>query len=170
MFGKKKKLEKEIEERAEIRRQVENDVYIITKPSHIEAKIENGFLRIKRTDPTSRILVGSTGVKSIKIDGIAGINQQLPKKKANGFLQFTLSGNEHEKGLWGAIHDENSIMYNEVDVEIADKLKNRIESLINATQQSSTNTSDLRALKDLLDDGIITQEEFDAKKKQILGL
>ena len=28
----------------------------------------------------------------------------------------------------------------------------------------------LRELKNLLDEGILTQEEFDAKKKQILGL
>ena len=31
-------------------------------------------------------------------------------------------------------------------------------------------SQDLRELKSLLDDGIITQAEFDAKKKQILGL
>ena len=42
------------------------------------------------------------------------------------------------------------------------------------TPQSSVpsigNTDDLRKLKELLDCGIITQDEFDAKKKQILGL
>lgn len=31
-------------------------------------------------------------------------------------------------------------------------------------------TSQLKELKGLLDSGIITQEEFDAKKKQILGI
>ncbi|HAH93581.1 MAG TPA: SHOCT domain-containing protein, partial [Dielma fastidiosa] len=31
-------------------------------------------------------------------------------------------------------------------------------------------TEQLRKYKSLLDDGIITQEEFDSKKKQILGL
>lgn len=39
---------------------------------------------------------------------------------------------------------------------------------------SSADTSDvvqsLKAFKELLDSGIITQEEFDAKKKQLLGL
>ncbi|AVK98993.1 SHOCT domain-containing protein [Lysinibacillus sphaericus] len=29
---------------------------------------------------------------------------------------------------------------------------------------------EIRELKDLLDDGILTQEEFDAKKKQLLGI
>ena len=36
--------------------------------------------------------------------------------------------------------------------------------------QSSAVVSELKEYKKLLDDGIITQEEFDAKKKQILGL
>lgn len=39
------------------------------------------------------------------------------------------------------------------------------------SNNSSLNPADqLRSFKGLLDDGIITQEEFDAKKKQILGL
>lgn len=39
-----------------------------------------------------------------------------------------------------------------------------------AKDADSHNIDDLRKLKALLDDGIITQEDFDAKKKQILGL
>ncbi len=40
------------------------------------------------------------------------------------------------------------------------------------TEPTSTNsdTEELKKYKDLLDSGVITQEEFDAKKKQILGL
>ena len=37
-------------------------------------------------------------------------------------------------------------------------------------QTSSTNIEELRQLKQLLDDGIITQEDFDKKKSQMLGL
>ncbi|MBO5652993.1 MAG: SHOCT domain-containing protein, partial [Clostridia bacterium] len=36
--------------------------------------------------------------------------------------------------------------------------------------QASSNAEELKKYKDLLDAGIITQEEFDAKKKQLLGL
>lgn len=39
-----------------------------------------------------------------------------------------------------------------------------------STSQTSSNLDDLKKLKELLDAGIITQEEFEAKKKQILGL
>lgn len=36
--------------------------------------------------------------------------------------------------------------------------------------QATSNADELKKYKDLLDSGVITQEEFDAKKKQILGL
>ena len=35
---------------------------------------------------------------------------------------------------------------------------------------ATSNADELKKFKELLDDGIITQEEFDAKKKQLLGL
>lgn len=38
------------------------------------------------------------------------------------------------------------------------------------TDNISANLNDLRELKSLLDEGVITQEEFDAKKKQLLGI
>ena len=35
---------------------------------------------------------------------------------------------------------------------------------------SGSNADELKKYKDLIDSGVITQEEFDAKKKQLLGL
>lgn len=37
-------------------------------------------------------------------------------------------------------------------------------------QQQTSSAQEMKEFKALLDEGIITQEEFDAKKKQILGL
>ena len=39
-----------------------------------------------------------------------------------------------------------------------------------ATVAALSPAEELKKFKDLLDSGIITQEEFDAKKKQLLGL
>lgn len=46
----------------------------------------------------------------------------------------------------------------------------QIEQSLSAPQTSSSAADEIRKFKDLLDDGIITQEEFDAKKKELLGL
>ncbi len=59
-----------------------------------------------------------------------------------------------------------------------DKINSSVLSVESKTQYSVNNTptetavmsDDLKKLKELLDNGILTQEEFDAKKKQILDL
>ena len=38
------------------------------------------------------------------------------------------------------------------------------------SQEQPKTTDELKKYKELLDGGVITQEEFDAKKKQLLGL
>ena len=40
----------------------------------------------------------------------------------------------------------------------------------NDDNNATSNADELKKFKDLLDSGVITQEEFDAKKKQLLGL
>ena len=44
------------------------------------------------------------------------------------------------------------------------------ELLSPETEETENDISALKQYKDLLDSGVITQEEFDAKKKQLLGL
>lgn len=61
----------------------------------------------------------------------------------------------------------------EVSRVIGDLLINRQNSKETATTVVTVNTSDaeeLKKYKELLDMGVITQDEFDAKKKQLLGL
>ena len=51
--------------------------------------------------------------------------------------------------------------------EIEKKAKQNISAPV---QQTASPAEELKKFKELLDMGAITQEEFDAKKKQILGL
>ena len=57
---------------------------------------------------------------------------------------------------------------------VFDKLCSLLDSIITLNQNVNSNPSsdinDLKHLKQLADEGVITQEEFEAKKKQILGL
>jgi len=65
-------------------------------------------------------------------------------------------------------------------IDSAKNMVSAIESIINAVADGKTsamsklpvesNTEEIRKYKALLDDGIITQDEFEAKKKQLLGL
>lgn len=58
--------------------------------------------------------------------------------------------------------------------QVFDKLCSLLDSIIVSNQNndasSSNGINNLKQLKQLVDEGVITQEEFEIKKKQILGL
>ena len=71
---------------------------------------------------------------------------------ASGITKFALIGN-----------------YLEIGNILAQKINERQNKTVNEAPKSDS-MDDIVKLKSLLDAGIITQEEFDAKKKQLLGL
>ena len=65
--------------------------------------------------------------------------------------------------------------YLEIGNVLSQKINERQENTATSSNAStpvyqSSAMDELKKLKDLLDAGIISQEEFDAKKKQLLGL
>lgn len=59
--------------------------------------------------------------------------------------------------------------YREIHNELGELLAKRQNNKVIAVN-SISDADELKKYKDLLDNGVITQEEFDAKKKQLLGL
>ena len=137
--------------------------------------IENGYLRWKSKGAFNYLVKGSKGEKSIPIKSITAIQIKEPRL-TTGYIQFAYSGSSESKGgVFDAVTDENTINFSsKKELQQAKKLKALIESLQNESSQPATsNTSDADELikfKELLDAGVITEEEFEAKKKQILGV
>lgn len=129
---------------------------------------------IKRKGVLSKITQGFTkGDKTIYLNQITGIDLKLGGNMINGYMQFTIpGGNEKDKGAFQATQDENSVMFKKAYNDIAHELKEKIEKL----QQQSKNgnklsgADEIRKYKALLDDGIITEEEFNKIKKELLGI
>lgn len=129
---------------------------------------------IKRKGVLSKITQGFTkGDKKIYLNQITGIDLKLGGNMINGYMQFTIpGGNEKDKGAFQATQDENSVMFKKAYNDIAHELKEKIEKL----QQQSKNgnklsgADEIRKYKALLDDGIITEEEFNKIKKELLGI
>ena len=126
---------------------------------------------------------GSSGAKKIDIDDIISIQHREPAGLSAGFIQFAFHGSvEYRGGITSALNDENSILYDTPRTEearaIVQYLENKRKELKKARQggvitqiQSNVSPADeLKKYKALLDNGVITQEEFNAKKRQILGL
>lgn len=95
----------------------------------------------------------------------------------NGYIQFgILGGNESRGGIHDAVNDENSVIFTPKSQAVADQIKSFVEQKIanrqtggTVIQQTTSAADELKKFKELLDSGVITQEEFDAKKKQLLG-
>ena len=115
------------------------------------------------------------GDKTIPYSSIVAI--QLKKAGITaGYLQLTLKGGSEAKGgLFESALDENSINFhsafggnnNELFLEVKNLIENKINSI--GTPKSSE-LDELEKLATLKEKGIITQEEFDIKKKLLLNL
>ena len=64
----------------------------------------------------------------------------------------------------------NRDIHNSINDLLINRQKKNSEPTSPSVASSTSNADELKKFKELLDSGIITQEEFDAKKKQLLGL
>ena len=132
------------------------DTGIIIKRGTKGFLLGGGFLRGDKTIPYSSIIA-------------------IQLKKAGmmaGYIQFTLKGGSEAKaGLFQTTTDENTINFYNNQNKSFEEAKEIIESHMgDNNQKASSGLNDLEKLAELKDKGIITQEEFDAKKKLLLGL
>jgi len=138
-------------------------------------RLNENSLTIRREGTMNFLIHGLKGEKDIYYKNITSI--QIKKAGSlTGYIQFELQGSSSNLGgLTGAMSDENSVaLYTQKHNEIAQEIKKFIESKMFAKEPSSkandTNQySDLRELKKLLDEDIITEEEYKDKKEKIMN-
>ena len=123
---------------------------------------------------------GLAGGKTIPMSAIQSVQFKPGGGMTNGFIQFAvMGGRESQGGLLAATRDENTVVLRmgEQTVkgeEIRDYVEKRILELAKpqatVVMQQTSAADEIIKFKNLLDMGVITQEEFDAKKKQLLGI
>ena len=101
----------------------------------------------------------------LPLDSISAVGTAFLKSIAvtssSGAIKFFLIDNKD------AVHGEISKLL----IKRQEKKANFTTASTESTSVAHTSAADeLKKYKDLLDSGVITQEEFDAKKKQLLGL
>ena len=135
------------------------DTGVIIKRGIKEALLGGGFLRGDKTIPYNKLVA-----VQLKRAGMM-----------EGYIQLTLMGDSGAKsGFFEYTTDENRINFYSGGNknEKFEEAKRIIEERISKDNKPSENTSlnDLEKLAELKEKGIITEEEFQQKKKQILGL
>jgi Short C-terminal domain len=142
----------------------------------MESKIYKGYdgyvtvndsgIKIKRNFLLGGHLMGE---KSIPYSSITAV--QLKKSGLTaGYIQFSvLGGIDSKKGLMDSLKDENTIHFysNAKFIELKELIESKIGS--NASHGNSSGIHDLEKLAELRDKGIITEQEFAAKKNRILN-
>ena len=116
------------------------------------------------------------GDKTIPYSSIVAVQLKKAGMTA-GYIQLTLKGgSEAKSGLFQSTTDENSINFHSAfggnNNELFAEAKKLIEERINAVNSPAKNSGldDLEKLDTLKKKGIISEEEFQAKKKQLLGI
>lgn len=140
------------------------------------------------------LIVAGDVVRIVKEGFFAGRNERtLPIRNISsvevkkpggftGFIQFSIAGGAVRDrsytltgGAFDAVQDENSVLFGgEKEYQLALSIKSYIESWSSVSSQAApanaTSVADeVRKLKSLLDEGLLSPEEFDQQKRKLLG-
>lgn len=161
-----------------------NKEYIFNAPTmggKTIIKLGNGTLTISRPGIMSKLSHGFSGEKTILFNQISAI--QIKKAGiAGGYIQFVLAGTkEARSGIIFGEKDENIVYFastfnNKKTNNAAEEIKRTIEQYNLNNNKSNTiikgddKYDKLAKLKKLLDDNVITRDEFEIEKAKLLKL
>jgi hypothetical protein len=158
-----------------------------TEATPTEARGRNGvvsfdghFVTINRKGFLARATVGK-GEKRIPLASISGVQFKPAGAMVNGFIQFTVPGGNERRSRfghqsWDATKDENAVLFTKAQMPQFLALRGNIEQAIAArfapqatTPVAPNPVEQIQQLAALRDQGILTQEEFEAKKSELLS-
>lgn len=151
-------------------------------------KVENNVVVISREGIMGFLASGvsSQGDKRIPIKSIVSVELGKEPSFLSGisYIRFATAGDTEKQTVFNnmpftnragqVFNDPNTVQISNIEqYEVAVKMRNYIENYQSdngSVVQQVSSADEIQKYKKLLDDGIITQEEFDAKKKQLLGI
>jgi hypothetical protein len=134
-------------------------------------------VRIQRREEKTFLNQGFKGQKDILFSQISSVYLKKATTLGNGYIHFSLLGRDESRGP-DPTRDENTVMFRGARQPDFDKIKAAIETKMAAARTTVTRPrlstmsyiEELEQLAVLRNKGVITEEEFAAKKRQILGI
>lgn len=137
-------------------------------------ELSDASITIKRKGLLSFMTQGLKGDKEIPISLLTAVQYKPAGAFTNGYIQFSFQGGSEAKGgVFQAASDENTVLFTKAQQPEFDSLRAKLQARIGRPSSSSekgTYLDDLERLAALRASGVLTEDEFLAKKKQILGL
>jgi hypothetical protein len=141
-----------------------------------QVEFDGNSLLITRKGLSAFLSQGMKGEKRIPVGNVTSVQFKSANMLTNGFIQFATASSESRGGMFDATKDENSVMFAKNMQADFEKLRTAVEDAMEAHSKAKggqvaaeSPLDALKKLKELLDLGVITQAEFDAKKENIMG-
>lgn len=156
------------------------DVWAIGQTGSGFVRFDGDFVHIQHSGVLSRLTVGK-GAKRIPIHSITAMHLKPAGILVSGYLQFTMGGAVERRAQFGrqsfdAAGDENSIMFTKAEQPFFERFRDAVEEAIAeqrrpapAAAPAPDMVTQLRGLGELRDAGVLSEEEFQAKKADILS-
>lgn len=176
----------------------ENTFKVLEKMNKVENMIVRGIngtinfhinkIVIERKGVISFLSQGLKGDKTIYLSDISAIQFKNAGIFTNGYIQFSFYGGiENKGGIFDATQDENTVMFNleqekdfialnhHLNIALSNLKKEKINEKIQEKTEVKKDSEiaylfEIEKLAELRDRGILTEEEFSLKKKQLLGI
>lgn len=147
----------------------------MTEP--LTAKGVNGTLAFDGSTLTiARKGIGNRGEKRVPVASIAAVQIRPATLLVNGFIQFSIAGEvSRSQGgvgrLQDAANDENAVIFTKGSAAAFDAFRDAVLAAQSAPAAAETPTlaGEVFKLAELRDAGLITADEFEAKKADIIA-
>jgi len=115
---------------------------------------------------------GIQGDKVIPLHQITAVQLQEPGAFFRGYLRLSINGRDPVGGGMEVVQDENAVLFDKRSLKEFEALRDVIQARINVAPNSSpiSAADEIGKLAALRDKGFLTDDEFTAKKRQLLGL
>ena len=149
-------------------------IYLVKGYGAILEVFDNKVI-IKRRGVASFFIHGLKGDKTFFFQDITAVQLKKASALTSGYIQFSIpGGNESKGGLLAAVNDENTFVFrdkrvNELVAEINNHIEQKRMGINNKPSTQISVADEIIKFKELLDAGIVTQEEFDKKKQELLN-
>jgi len=134
-------------------------------------ELADGEVRVSK-----KLMYGkSRGVKAIAVRSISSVTIK-PAGLLSGYIHFAFSGGSDSKGgVFDATKDENAVVFVKKQQPAFVAIRDEIRRLQAAADSSpaaapASAAQQVRELAALRDDGLLSPEEFETKRRELLGL
>lgn len=141
-----------------------------------EIEFDGKTVRVKRgVEGKAAILttgIGFQGEKKIPLEQVVSITFKAPTTMLVGYFQVVTIGYTPPRNLQDVVRDENTVTFNKKDLSEFEALREEIETAIankpSASVGGESPLDALKKLKELLDLGVISNDEYEEKKTALM--